>query len=286
MLAASGVRPTGRHHLVDPGANAQLARDGFVVLDRRLDHDRVAELADLYERVVDEVGRDGSGRFRPSMMIADRDARARLWDGVGRLVGPVVDPCFEPGTTRVFGGSFVSKPASPHSERGPHQDPSVFDESVHASVSVWVPLIDSHEGNGALRLLPGSHLMGNHVRPPDVASFDAEVLAVAEAEAVTVELEAGQMLVIDGAVIHDSPPNRSDRERVAAIAALRTGSARMRIVRSEAGAVRGTAEVYEVADEAYRSGDLIDPDLAGASLVERAPYRPADLPALRASRRG
>ncbi len=182
-----------------------------------------------------------------------------------------------------MGGSFVSKPCSPNSERNPHQDPSVFDESRHVSISVWIPLTDSDLSNGTLHLLPGSHRMGNHVRPPDVANFDEDVSALALRASVPVTVEAGQMLVIDGAVIHHSPPNTSGRERVATICAVRPVGARMSLMRSERGADVGTADIYEVDEEMFRSGDLVDPVLDPARLTSRVPYRPATIDDLKAS---
>lgn len=256
---------------------------GFAVLPQRLDRVRVDELASLYQGVMDEVGRDTSGAFLPSMLIGRPALRIRLWDGVRDILQPVLNPLFANGTTEVIGGSFVSKPSSPGSVRNPHQDPTTFDESRHVSLSVWIPLTDSYASNGTLFVLSGSHRMGNHVRPPDVDSLDAEVTAAALQESVPVEIEAGQMLVIDGAVVHHSPPNRSGADRVATICALRPAGADMRYVRSDRGAGVGTAEIYDVGSELYRSGDLVAPDLSRASSIERSAYRPVTLADLRAS---
>lgn len=279
------VAPRRRSNLADGAADAHLAEHGFTVLSPRLDRRGVEDLAQLYRGAVNEDWRDPSGRFLPSMLISRPEVRARLWDGVGKITRPSLQPLFRPGTTEVVGGSFVSKPASPHSVRDPHQDPTAFDESRHVGLSVWIPLSDSDTSNGTLFVLPGSHRMGNHVRPPDVDSFDDAVATIAVAESVPIELEAGQLLLVDGAVIHHSPPNGSGVERVAAICALGPVGAPMRYVRSEHGAHKGTADIYEVGVAFYRTGDLVNPDLGGAPLVERAPYRPASLAELVASRR-
>lgn len=260
-----------------------MARDGYAVLAERLDRSRVDALAQLYSGAVDEVGRDRSGSFMPSMMITRTDVRRRLWDGVRELLAPVFDPMFVDGRTEVIGGSFVSKPDSPGSERNPHQDPSVFDERDLVSLSMWIPLTDSHVGNGTLWILPGSHRMDNHVRPPDVDSVDAQVAAATLASAVPIEMEAGQVLVIDAAVVHHSPPNESGAERVAAICALRSAGAPMVYARSESGAGAGVARIHDVGVEMYRSGNLVEPDLSMAPVIAELPYRPADMDDLRRS---
>lgn len=260
-----------------------MASHGFAVLPTTCSSATVAELSNLYEGVVEQVGRDGSGVFLPSMMITHLELRARLWDGVQRILAPICDPLFTPDTTTVIGGSFVSKPGAENSARNPHQDPSVFDEAREVSISLWIPLTDSDASNGTLCLLPGSHLMGNNVRPPDVNSLSAEVSDFALNQSVQVELEAGQILVIDGSVIHHSPANTSPNERVAAICALLPPSKEMRYALSEDGAAEGTARIYEVGVEMYRSGNLLDPELESAQFIQSFEYQPASMADLTAS---
>ncbi len=261
----------------DERINRQIAEDGFAVLDERIPDADVDRLAELYDGVREVAGRDDSGRFLPSMTITDPDLRARLWDGVQQILAPTIDPLFAPGTAAVMGGSFVSKPGSDQSARNPHQDPSVFDETRIVAISLWIPLADTTVDNGTLHLLEGSHRMGNHVRPPDVANFDDAVAAHAMEHSVPVELEAGRVLVLDGALVHHSPANRTGDERVAVIGAVRPTGADMCLMRSQDGADEGVAELYRVEVDAFRSGDLVRPELRPEDLVDRVPYRPADL---------
>ncbi len=272
-----------RTHFVDESINQELADHGFAVLPNSLSSATVEALAGLYQGVLEQVGRDSSGVFLPSMMISRLDLRAQLWDGVRSMLGPHFDPLFKPNTTTVVGGSFVSKPGSQNSARNPHQDPSVFDETREVSISLWIPLTDSHSANGTLYLLPGSHRMRNCVRPPDVDSLDSEVSTYALKKSVPVELSAGQVLVIDGAVIHHSPANTSNAERVAAICALIPPDCEMRYARSQNGAVAGTAQIYNVGPEMYRSGNLMSPELDPDCLVETPLYRPASMADLESS---
>lgn len=269
--------PGRRTTFRDERVNDEVASVGFAVLDQRIPDGDVGRLADLYDDVRQEAGRDDSGRFLPSMTITDPALRTRLWDGVQAILAPTIDPLFTPGSAAVMGGSFVSKPGSEHSARNPHQDPSVFDETRIVAISLWIPLVDATVDNGTLHLLEGSHRMGNHVRPPDVANFDDAVAEHALQHSVPVEVEAGQVLVLDGALVHHSPPNRSGEERVAVIGAVRPTGADMCLMRSEGGADVGVAELYRVEVDAFRSGDLIHPDLRPEDLVDRVPYRPADL---------
>lgn len=267
----------------DEAANARMTEQGYAVLASQLNPDTLSEMMGLYRGVLDEVGSNPTGKFFPSMTITRPHLRARLWDGVRELTSSTVEPLLAPGTSELIGGSFVSKPGSPNGTRNPHQDPSTFDETRHAAFSLWIPLSDSTTDNGTLFVLPASHRMGNHVRPPDVDSLDEEVSATAIAESIPVELDAGQILAVDSALVHHSPPNQSGQERVAAICAIQPASAELRYVRSDHGAPSGTAAIYETGVELYRSGNLVEPDLDAARLIDRAPYRPAAMADLRRS---
>jgi hypothetical protein len=119
--------------------------------------------------------------------------------------------------------------------------------------------------------------MGNHVRPPDVNSLDQEVSTYALNESVALDLRAGQVLVIDGSVIHHSPANTSNAERVAAICALRPPNSQMRYAKSQNGATEGMAQIFNVGAELYRSGNLLTPTLDPVALVGSSPYRPASM---------
>ncbi|MEI7886388.1 MAG: phytanoyl-CoA dioxygenase family protein [Actinomycetes bacterium] len=281
--ASKACESLPRTHFLDEAVNQEIAERGFAVLANSVSSEAVAALTEMYRQVIEQVGRDSSGVFLPSMMISRLDLRARLWDGVQGILGPIFDPLFAPETTTVVGGSFVSKPGSQNSARNPHQDPSVFDETREVSISLWIPLTDSHSTNGTLCLLPGSHRMGNHVRPPDVDSLDQEVSAYALNESIALDLNAGQVLVIDGSVIHHSPSNTSDFERVAAICALRPPQSKMLYAQSQNGATEGIAQIYNVGAELYRSGNLVTPTLDPARLVQSSPYRAANMADLQAS---
>ena len=74
--------PGRRTTFRDERVNDEVASVGFAVLEQRIPDGDVGRLADLYDDVRQEAGRDDSGRFLPSMTITDPALRTRLWDGV------------------------------------------------------------------------------------------------------------------------------------------------------------------------------------------------------------
>jgi ectoine hydroxylase-related dioxygenase (phytanoyl-CoA dioxygenase family) len=110
-----------------------------------------------------------------------------------------------------------------------HQDvavaPIAFHEghSVHAdlpvSVTVWVAIDDADAENGALQVIPRSHLRGvvPHI---DIVAHYADDPApgipphlLDETQAVTLALKAGEACIFHDRLFHGSGPNLSDRRR-------------------------------------------------------------------------
>lgn len=121
------------------------------------------------------------------------------------------------GDVQVFTASFVIKAPGPRGLVPPHQDWSFVDESVSASATVWVPLVDTDFGNGTLGVIPGSHrLPGRRASPSPafrapIARHSLRLLPWARFE----PLRAGEALVFDNRLVHCSPPNLAAAARLA-----------------------------------------------------------------------
>ena len=98
-------------------------------------------------------------------------------------------------------------------------------------------------------------------------------------------MQAGEILAIDGAVIHHSPANLSGVERIAAIGAVRPSGVHMHFVRSDGGAAKGVCGRRPCgARRCIDPGDLLEPDIVDRPVVARRPYGPATLADLATSR--
>ncbi|ROI15837.1 Phytanoyl-CoA dioxygenase domain-containing protein 1 [Anabarilius grahami] len=101
-----------------------------------------------------------------------------------------------------------------------HQDMKYWGFDGGPVLSVWLALDDSLEDNGALQVIPGSHhsgLLPHHQskRAGNMLSVNQEIpdeLVQAE-NAILCPLQAGQMSIHDGLLVHASDPNTSDRRR-------------------------------------------------------------------------
>ena len=197
--------------------------DGFVVPDYRLPDDLMDELRGLTDRVIDETP-----ELRPEFLFspharwegqADSSisdgfmaicARPEILDSVEDLIGPDIVLW----ASRVF-----CKPAHKGLEIPWHQDGTDgWPIRPLASVAVWIAVDDATVENGCMRYIPGSHKLGGVPHGfserddlgvsifADPAHFDA-------ANAREHTLQSGQFSIHHMYLVHDSPPNRSDRRR-------------------------------------------------------------------------
>ncbi len=97
-----------------------------------------------------------------------------------------------------------------------HQDWNVVDEKENFAINVWVPLYDITKNEGGLWLVEGSHKIERNVRGsaylfPNYAPFNNEL----EKAAKSVSLKAGEAIVFYVNIIHGSPSNYGESERIA-----------------------------------------------------------------------
>lgn len=101
-----------------------------------------------------------------------------------------------------------------------HQDGTYWSLDPPNVCTAWIALSHSFVGNGAMQVVPGTHLGG---QLPHVDTFDAAnalargqeiAVDVDEGDAVTLTLEPGEMSLHHIGVVHGSKPNLSDEARI------------------------------------------------------------------------
>lgn len=97
-----------------------------------------------------------------------------------------------------------------------HQDWNVVDEKENFAINVWIPLYDITKNEGGLWVVEGSHKINRPVRGsaylfPNYTKFNDEL----EKSAKSVSLKAGEAIIFYVNIIHGSPPNHGEMERIA-----------------------------------------------------------------------
>jgi ectoine hydroxylase-related dioxygenase (phytanoyl-CoA dioxygenase family) len=119
----------------------------------------------------------------------------------------------------LWASQFFAK--EPHSRQtvGWHQDSYYWPMAPHHSVTAWLAFTDVDGGNGAMRIVPGSHRAGviQHQRSTQtdsILTLELEKGSFREDSAVALCLRAGEVSLHDDAAVHGSPTNPSDRWRI------------------------------------------------------------------------
>ncbi len=145
-----------------------------------------------------------------------------ILDYVEDLLGP---------NFNMWGGGFFAK--FPHDEATVpwHQDAKYWPLAPKSTVTVWLAVFDADTNNGCMRVVPTSHRWGDlrHENLPGSDWYNDDddkkrnskyVLwqsvdenAFDEADAVDIDMRAGEISLHDDELIHGSPGNPSDRMR-------------------------------------------------------------------------
>ncbi len=136
-----------------------------------------------------------------------------MLDAVEDLIGPDIGVL----STIVF-----AKPPDGTKYVSWHQDgrPMLRKGGPMRSLTAWIALSESHEENGCLRVIPGSHRNGYHEHGSKADSANmlrrGEYLApdFDESRAIPLVLQPGQMSLHHVDTVHGSRPNRGNAPRI------------------------------------------------------------------------
>lgn len=190
-------------------AAASLAQLGFVVLRDVLNPAARARLLELYlqHRAV-PVPHEAEDPYQALATHLDPETQRRDFHVARDVCTDLLARLPVPLQARfsVFIGKAPGAPELPF-----HRDPS-FCLPPLRSYGLWCALTDARSAGGGLRVAAGSHLDAAPVRHCN-AYFDQERT---EPDRVrSLELDAGDALLYDHALVHGSHANRLDSERVA-----------------------------------------------------------------------
>lgn len=133
----------------------------------------------------------------------------QLLDVVEQIIGPDII---------LWASALFCKPAATGLEVPWHQDGQYWPIRPRATVTVWIALDDVRVDNGCMRVIPGSHRMGefSHDTSPREDLVLNQVLndpRIDLARVRNIELEPGQLSLHDVELVHGSQANTSGRRR-------------------------------------------------------------------------
>lgn len=193
----------------------QYHRDGIVFPVQVFSADEVALFRGALESIANNCGQDSLKRldrlhlfFKWAHRLVTQQA---LLNAVGDILGDDI---------LIYGTLVFYKPPHDSSYASWHQDSVYSGLHLTPSTSAWIALTASHQANGCMRVIPGSHKLGslNHVNvcDPNLLNRRGERvnMTVDESRAVDVLLQPGEMSLHQSTIVHGSNPNQSDEPRI------------------------------------------------------------------------
>ena len=152
---------------------------------------------------------DGAGGREIAREFFEYATEPTFLDIVEQLIGPDII---------LWASTVFGKPPREGLEVPWHQDGQYWPIRPRATVTMWIALDDATVENGCMRVIPGTHRMGDFSH--EVSDREDLVLnnvlddpRLDLATARDVVLEAGQFSLHDIGIVHGSQPNRSARRR-------------------------------------------------------------------------
>ena len=275
--------------MLDGAARERYEREGYLFPFRAMTAGGADEIRARVDALERERGEPLGGlRISPHLVFTWAAAVVRseaILDVVSGILGPDV-LCWE--------SAFFMKDARSPTFVSWHQDAHYWGLWPPKVLTAWVAITPSTTANGAMRVMPGSHL-GEGMAHTDTYAEDnilsrGQVIAQSldEDKAVELVLEAGEMSVHDVMLAHESAPNHSEDRRIGLAIRYLAPEVRQTKGADAAMLVRGVdrfghfellpAPASDMAPEAQAVHHAACPARAGI-LFEGAERRAADWPA-------
>ena len=173
--------------------------------------DCAARIADYEVKVGESANRSLKIKGHLAMpWLVEVGRNASILDALEDLIGPDI---------MLFGASIFAKGGKDRAYVSWHQDSAYFGLDPHEEITAWVAFTHSNAENGALQVLPRTHLGPDLVHEetyaPDNMLARGQTLHIDdESRAVTIELKPGEFSLHHERTAHGSKPNRSAAPRI------------------------------------------------------------------------
>ncbi len=202
--------------VLSPAQVEQFRRDGYVHPIRIMSEEKAAELRGRLEAFEASTGGPLKGDLRHKTHLLF----AWLSDLVHhRIVVDAIEDLYGSDLFCWSSSFFIKEPRNPAYVSW-HQDSTYWGLNRADVVTAWIALSPSTKANGAMEVIPGTHLL-QQIPHRDTFAKDnlltrgQEVaVEVDPAKAVTIELRPGEISLHHVLLVHGSAPNPSDIRRV------------------------------------------------------------------------
>ena len=205
-----------KHTLLKDTSLADTIHEKGYAIVQMLNEQQLSQLRNSYDSLHD-IADERGGMFY-SVYSRDLPYRKKVFQELESVLGSIYQEHFVDYKTILH--SFVIKASGPESEFYLHQDTTGVDESKFSALNVWMPLHDVDETNGCLALVEKSHKFFSPYRSISFpAPFDP-IQNTVRKYLKPIPMKAGEVIIFDNRILHNSLTNLSGKTRIAAVSGL------------------------------------------------------------------
>ncbi len=220
--------------VVNPSKDVELSLEGYTIFPCLTIAD-IKALQDYYF----QFQKEELTHFYATAHSPDFNFRKQTSDFIKKIVEPLVKNTL--CNYKLLGGSYVVKPGNGKGILQAHQDWNLVDEEKARSYNLWIPLVDVNENNGAVFVLPQSHSKIKTYRGPHIPSPFKNIEQELWPYLTPLPMKAGEALLYDHALIHSSPPNKTETERLGIVIGIINKDVEMQMYGNDNGNIKSYA---------------------------------------------
>jgi len=235
----------------DDTLRATIYKQGYAVIEKFIDQQVIDQILSFYENNHSIEAKNG-GMF-VSIYSKDLSYRLNIHNELSKKLGTLIDQIFDGHKSN--GYNFIVKYPGTRSEMFLHQDMPFVDEMRYSEVGVWLPLQAVREENGCMGIIPNTHFS-----IPPTRSLHNELPYSSIYESLTEHivplcLNAGDLLLYDPRLVHNSFQNKSAKPRIAIATRMSPAEADYIITYKDENDPSGQFEQIKVEDDFFLTFD-------------------------------
>jgi hypothetical protein len=195
-------------YFYDKNLQEQFEKDGYVIVDF-LNEEQVETILGFLK----EIYPQGIKGTQTAFLSCTPEQNLALSQSLSIMFQPLIDLLMP--NRYVEGGTFIVKA---HSDNKTifnlHQDYNQVNEKQGLSMALWTALTDTHQMNGGLCVIPGSHKRyEGTIRSVNKPSLHLPIDEEVNETVRHLDVKRGQACIFAHSLFHGSPPNLSDTIR-------------------------------------------------------------------------
>lgn len=226
----------------DPALQAEFHENGYVIVPF-ISQEQISELFGVYKHCYP----DGVQGFFSTTFANNVEHREMVNRSIREICIEQIENLFE--NYKILFSSFIVKAPGENSRLIMHQDMTLVDEDVYSGINIWCPMVDLTETNGAIEVLPKSHRFYKTYRGSSIPDIYDNVKSEVVSLMQPCYLKAGEAIIFDQSIIHNSPPNLSDTERPTINTFVAHEDARIKICYWDKETYGDNVEIFEQEDD-------------------------------------